>query len=107
MNPYVFGGKTAVLTGAASGIGEQLAYDLARRGSDLVLIDKDAIGLKAVAGRIKGNVETHVVDLSDPVAVTEIGGKIRSERETVGLLINNAGMALGGTFEQVTVDEFE
>lgn len=107
MNPFVFTGKTAVLTGAASGIGEQLAYDLDRRGSALVLVDKDAVGLKAVAERIGGAVETHVADLSDPSAVTELAARIRTEHPRVGLLVNNAGMALGGTFEQVTVEEFE
>jgi short-subunit dehydrogenase len=107
MNPFVFRGRTAVLTGAASGIGEQLAYGLAQRGCALVLADKDAVGLKAVAGRIAGSVETHVADLSDPAAATALGKLLRERHPRLGLLINNAGMALGGTFEQVTVDEFE
>lgn len=107
MNPYVFRGKTAVVTGAASGIGEQLAYDLARRGSELVLVDKDAVGLKAVADRITTPMETVVADLSDPAAASSLGADIRAGHPRLGLLINNAGMALGGTFEQVTIDEFE
>ncbi|MFG1603299.1 SDR family NAD(P)-dependent oxidoreductase [Actinoplanes sp. NPDC049265] len=107
MKPFVFRGKTAVLTGAASGIGEQLAYGLAQRGCDLVLVDKDAVGLKAVAGRINGAVRTHVADLSDPSAATELGRLLRERHPRLGLLVNNAGMALGGLFEQVTIEEFE
>ena len=67
---YTFAGRTAVLTGAASGIGEQLAHGLAARGSDLVLIDRDAIGLDAVAETIRKahpalTVEALVADLAD------------------------------------------
>jgi hypothetical protein len=50
LEPVRFAGRTAVLTGAASGIGEQLAYGLAARGSNLVLVDVDEARLKLVAG---------------------------------------------------------
>jgi short-subunit dehydrogenase len=65
-----FAGGTAVVTGAASGIGEALAHALALRGTHLVLLDRDAERLSGVAAAIHdGNpalcVETHVVDLAD------------------------------------------
>jgi len=112
MTPYHFGGRTAVLTGAASGIGEQLAYQLAARGSDLVLVDMDAARLKEVAARIDRvtpgrSVQTLVADLSDRSAVEGVATQVLAEHPAIGLLINNAGMALGGRFDQVTVDEFE
>ncbi len=107
--PYRFAGRTAVLTGAASGIGEQLAYDLARRGSDLVLVDVDEPRLKPVADRIRAahpalTVETMVADLADRDAVAAVAAAVPAD---IGLLINNAGIALGGRFDQVTVEEFE
>lgn len=110
MNPYAFRGRTAVVTGAASGIGEQLAYGLAERGSDLVLIDRDAAGLETVAGKIRaeGKVEVDAVaaDLSDLDALPALAAGIREGRR-IGLLVNNAGIALGGHFEHLTVAEFE
>ncbi|BCY07702.1 SDR family oxidoreductase [Actinoplanes sp. L3-i22] len=109
LDPYRFAGRTAVLTGAASGIGEQLAYGLAQRGSDLILVDVDAARLEPVAARIRGahpglSVETIVADLSDRAAVDLVASRVPA---SLGLLINNAGVALGGRFDQVSVDQFE
>jgi short-subunit dehydrogenase len=109
---YAFAGRTAVLTGAASGIGEQLAHGLAARGSGLVLIDRDAARLDAVAERIRKEqpdlpVEALVVDLADRDAVTGTARDIRARHPGIGLLVNNAGIALGGMFEHLTVAEFE
>ncbi|MCE3550247.1 SDR family NAD(P)-dependent oxidoreductase [Pseudonocardia sp. RS11V-5] len=112
VQPYRFAGNIAVLTGAASGIGEQLAYGLSDRGSDLVLVDRDAAGLQAVAEKIRGGhpgvtVETHVVDLADRAATTALAERIAADHPRLGLLVNNAGVALGGRFRQLTLDEFE
>ncbi len=106
---YIFAGRTAVLTGAASGIGEQLAYDLAGRGSDLVLVDIDEARLKPVADRIRSvrprlAVETVIADLASADEVARVAERAPSP---LGLLINNAGIALGGRFDQLTVAEFE
>lgn len=112
LSPYRFDGRTAVLTGAASGIGEQLAYGLADRGSDLVLVDRDALRLDAVAERIRAAhparaVETLVADLGDRAAVTALAEGIRARHLAIGLLVNNAGMALGGRFDQLDLAQFE
>jgi short-subunit dehydrogenase len=101
-----------VLTGAASGIGEQLAYGLAARGSDLVLVDVDATRLKPVVDRIRAahpglDVKPIVADLADRSAVDGVATQVRAEHPAIGLLINNAGIALGGRFDQITVAEFE
>lgn len=112
LSPYHFAGRTAVLTGAAGGIGEQLALGLAARGSDLVLVDRDAPGLDAVAGRIRAAhpdraVEALVADLGDRAAVLGAAAGIRERHPVLGLLINNAGIALGGRFDQLDVAQFE
>ena len=110
--PYNFAGRTAVLTGAASGIGEQLAYGLAARGSHLVLVDVSAAALEKVVARIRSEhpavtVEPIVADLSDRDQVTAVASQVLAAHPAIGLLINNAGIALGGRFDQVTVEEFE
>jgi short-subunit dehydrogenase len=112
LSPYRFAGRTAVLTGAAGGIGEQLAYGLAARGSHLVLVDVDEGRLKAVADRIRAahpglTVETIAADLADRSAVEGVATRILADHAAIGLLVNNAGIALGGRFDQVTVAEFE
>jgi len=110
--PYRFAGRTAVLTGAASGIGEQLAHGLAVRGSDLVLLDRDADRLDQVVQRIRAahpgiTVETEIVDLADRAATVAAAERIAAAHPRIGLLVNNAGVALAGAFEHLTVDEFE
>ena len=109
---YDFAAGTAVVTGAAGGIGEQLAHALARRGSALVLVDRDAERLELVAEAVAAPgsgrpVDLYVVDLADDAATHAVAGKIAAAHPETSLLINNAGVALGGTFEQATEEEFD
>jgi len=112
MDAYRFAGGTAVVTGAASGIGAALAPLLAARGSDLVLVDRDAERLAGVAAAVRAahpsvSVATAVVDLADPVATQRLADELVAAHPDVTLLVNNAGVALGGRFDQVTLDEFD
>ena len=112
MDPYVVAGGTAVVTGAASGIGAALVLQLAARGSHLVLLDRDADGLAAVAAAVRAahpalHVTTTVVDLSDDEATRRVAEQLAIDHPDVTLLVNNAGVALGGRFDQVTVEEFD
>jgi len=110
-NHYDFAAGRAIVTGAAGGIGEQLAYALARRGSSLALVDRDADRLERVARQVRERtgqtVATYVVDLSDDEATHALGKSLAAEHPDTTLLINNAGVALGGTFEQVSEEEFD
>ena len=111
MDRFDFTRGTAVVTGAASGIGEQLAYALARRGSALALVDRDAERLEQAtktAGAISGRpVASYVTDLADDAATHALGDRLASAHPDTTLLINNAGVALGGTFEQASEEEFD
>jgi short-subunit dehydrogenase len=111
MDRFDFTRGTAVVTGAAGGIGEQLAYALARRGSALALVDRDTERLERVtntAESISGRpVTSYVTDLADDEATHALGDQLASAHPDATLLINNAGVALGGTFEQVSEEEFD
>ena len=112
MDAYRFAGGKAVVTGAASGMGAALAPLLAARGSHLVLVDRDAERLAEVAAGVRSahpgvSVDTAVVDLADPVATQRVADELVAAHPDTTLLVNNAGVALGGRFDQVTLDEFD
>lgn len=112
LDPFRFEGAHAVLTGAASGIGEQLAYQLAGKGTLLVLADRDGPRLRSVADRIRREhpalqVCEIVVDLALPADVASLVAQVRTLWPTLELLVNNAGVALGGAFVDLTAEEFD
>lgn len=107
---YRFSGRVAVITGAGSGIGRALAIALARRGCALALVDRDAAGLQATAAEASQGVvtiSTHVLDVTDRAATTALPDAVLAAHGRVDLLVNNAGVALGGTFEQVSESDFD
>jgi len=108
---FTFGGRTCVVTGAASGIGAALTLDLARRRTVLVLIDKDPEELDRVARRARelgaAQVDTYVIDLSDGGDRLDLAAEVASRHGGADLLINNAGVALSGTFDEVSMKDFD
>ncbi|MFE5284005.1 SDR family NAD(P)-dependent oxidoreductase [Nocardia sp. NPDC056611] len=101
-----------MVTGAASGMGEQMAYRLAERGTNLVLVDRDGDRLgdvEDVLGQAHPDlvVDTYTVDLSDLDGVEVMVEAILARHRGITLLINNAGVAMGGGFADLTPDEFE
>ncbi len=112
MRDYVFDRGTALVTGAASGIGAALARGLADRGSHLGLVDRDEGGLKGVADEIRSrhpglDVRTYVADLADTDELAALAATMLADFDRVTLLVNNAGVALGGRFDQISLDDFE
>lgn len=109
METFDFKGRTAVITGAAGGIGRALAVTLATRGTNLALADINEVGLAETAALI-GNavrVTCHRFDVADREAIAALPQAVLAAHDGVDILINNAGVALGGTFEQVTEAEFD
>jgi short-subunit dehydrogenase len=98
-----------VITGAASGIGAALARALAARGVKLALADIDGDKLRDLAATLPSSagVSTHVVDVADSVACTELAANIERNQGGAHVLINNAGVALHGDFEQLSEAEFD
>jgi short-subunit dehydrogenase len=104
---FPFAAGVAVLTGAASGIGAALATELARRGAALALADIDGAGLERVAAALRAGgakVDAHRLDIADPAAAEALAEVAAGP---ANLLINNAGVALGGRFEQVPAADFD
>ena len=110
LKPWTLRGGVAVLTGAASGIGAALAMALARRGMHLALVDINAAGLEATAAQARAagvTVSTHAMDVSDHAAVAALPAAVLAQHGRVTVLVNNAGVALGGMFEQVAAEDFD
>ncbi|HWH30463.1 MAG TPA: SDR family oxidoreductase [Mycobacteriales bacterium] len=109
---FRFAGGTAVVTGAASGMGEHLARGLAARGCGLALVDRDGARLRDVAASITAAhphlpVAIHVADLADPAAVDRLGEEVLATHPRISLLVNNAGVSMSGSFTQLSADEFD
>jgi 2-deoxy-D-gluconate 3-dehydrogenase len=86
-------GKTALVTGARTGIGKAIAVGLAQAGADLVVLghSPDFAEVKAEAEAAGASVETMIVDLADPDAVEPALAELLTRRE-VDVLVNNAGV---------------
>ena len=107
---FNFEGRTAVITGAASGIGEALAEGLAARGCHLALADIDEDGLKRVKERLdrQGRLITvTVMDVANEEAIANFAIQVGRDHSGAHLLFNNAGVALGGEFERVSPTDFD
>lgn len=108
--PFPLRGGTAVITGAASGIGAALAANLASRGCNLALADLNAAGLQGVASQARAagvKVSEHRLDVADADAVAALPEAVLGEHGRVSVLINNAGVSTGGTFDQVSPTDFD
>jgi len=102
--------RIAVVTGAASGIGRGVARALARRGCHLALVDVDEAGLARTAAEVSApplRVSRHHVDLADAAAIAGLPPQVLAAHPGVDVIVNNAGVALAGTFEQVAEADFE
>jgi short-subunit dehydrogenase len=99
------GGAAAAVTGAASGIGRALALELAARGCDLALADRDEAGLQTVAAEIAKaspqKVSIHRVDVGAPEQIADFAQAAVSAHPGLNIVVNNAGVALLGQFGEI------
>jgi NAD(P)-dependent dehydrogenase (short-subunit alcohol dehydrogenase family) len=103
--------KVVVITGAGSGIGRALAVGAAARGAVLALSDVDATGLKDTASLVRQQttreVHTALLDVRDRAAVRTYAAETQERFDRVNVVVNNAGVALHGNFEEVEYEDFE
>lgn len=99
--------RTALITGASSGIGATYADRLAHRGHDLVLVARDQDRMEAAARRLRAEtgvtIDVLPADLTESRELARVEARLREDRR-IGLLINNAGAALPGGFANPDLD---
>ncbi|MFJ9905393.1 SDR family oxidoreductase [Streptomyces sp. NPDC101152] len=97
-----FGGQLVLVTGAGSGIGRATALAFAEAGARVIAVDRDAEAAVRTAeqSRLTGASEAwaETVDVSDEQAMKKLADKVAAEYGVVDVLVNNAGIGLGGSF---------
>ena len=96
-----FAGRTAIVTGANSGLGEVTARELARVGAQVILAVRNTGKGEAAAREMTGDVEVRRLDLQDLASVRQFADGV----DTVDVLVNNAGIM--AVPHAVTADGFE
>jgi short-subunit dehydrogenase len=105
-----FKDKVAAITGAGSGMGRELAIELAARGCHLALSDVNEKGLAETVKRVNGSgvkVTHQRVDVADKAAVFAWADAVAKEHGKVNLIFNNAGVALGASVDGMRYEDLE
>ena len=96
--------RTAVVTGAAGGLGRAISAKLLADGLQVVGLDIDAAGLASMSG---AGFSFHVIDLTDPAAITAVFGRIAQDHGGVDALVNNAGTCFMSDFPDIPAQELD
>jgi len=104
-------GAAAAVTGAANGIGRALALELAARGCDLALADRDEAGLQALAAEIAKagpqKASVHRVDVGEPAQIADFAERAIAAHPALNIVVNNAGVALLGQFSEIEQEQMD
>jgi NAD(P)-dependent dehydrogenase (short-subunit alcohol dehydrogenase family) len=103
-------GRTAVVTGAASGIGRALAVELTERGANVAASDVNEVGLAETLARCdRAGTKTiaYRLDVADRGAVLQHAEEVVRDFGDVHLVVNNAGVALGATVEEMAWADYD
>lgn len=103
-------GKTAVITGASSGIGEATAEKLAEEGANLVLASRSIEELENIAENVESDYDVEAVavetDVTEKEQVEDMIETAVDEFDSLDVLVNNAGVGLGGDVESMSDDDY-
>jgi NAD(P)-dependent dehydrogenase (short-subunit alcohol dehydrogenase family) len=103
-------GKVALITGAASGIGEAIAHTFARQGAFVYVSDLDSEAGEKVTEQIRtdtGRAEFLKLDVSDDRACFETAAVVHRDQGQLDVLVNNAGIGHVGDIQQTTADDLD
>jgi butyryl-CoA dehydrogenase len=104
-----FSGKVAVITGAASGIGRELALQLAEQNCALALLDKNEDALKQTQEavlRLVDDCQIYAIDVGDAESMKQCAEKVDAHFGRVDVLINNAGVSLIASAGEQKLEDF-
>ena len=99
-------GRTAIITGAGSGIGRASAKLFAEEGARLALVDRDAAGLEETR-RLAGEATTHVGDVGDTAFAETVVGDVVGRHGGLDILMTAAGFSCGGTVLTTSPDDWD
>ena len=105
-----FSGKTAVITGAGSGIGRAIALRLASLGANVQVLDLDREAAQRVVNEIEeegGQASDWACDVTDAAQVDEVFATMAEKTGRLDVLINNAGVASIGSLTQTNAEELD
>ncbi|WP_330249814.1 SDR family oxidoreductase [Nocardia sp. NBC_00565] len=100
-------GRTAVVTGASSGIGAATARQLAHHGARVALLGRRKDRIEELAGEIGGQTLAVVADVVDQQSVRDAAATVRAAFGPVDLVVANAGVMLAAPFESAHTDEWD
>jgi len=98
--------KIALVTGAAQGIGLACAEALAEDGLRVVLVDRNTEGVRASAATLGGGAVAEVCDMGQPDQIAALFDRVEAQVGAVSVLVNNAGVALGADFLEMSLEDF-
>ena len=94
--------KTALVTGASSGIGKEFCIQLANKGYNLVVVARREKLLKALARQLTSvRVDVYAMDLTEPEATQKLMAYLKEQQINIDVLINNAGVGITGPMEEI------
>ena len=105
-----FQGKTAVITGAGSGMGRYLAVLLAKAGANVAICDINEETLNGTAAMVRQYnvaVSTHIVDMGDMERIEALPDEVVSHHGSVDLVFNNAGVTMGSSFSGMSEEDWD
>ncbi|HSW11957.1 MAG TPA: SDR family oxidoreductase [Solimonas sp.] len=105
-----FKNKVAAITGAASGMGRELAVELAKQGCSVAISDVNETGLAETAALARAHgvkVTVQKLDVAQRDAVYAWADQVIADHGKVNLVFNNAGVALGSTIDSMSYEDFE
>jgi len=98
-------GRTAIVTGAASGIGAAAARRLAAAGAQVFLFDRDAAGAEAVADELD-TATAYAVDVADAASVATAVAAVVGDGEALDILVNCAGIGTSNMLANMSLDDW-